>query len=45
MLKPYQKGDINDGEECFAQGAGDISPVEPDPWKTKLLHEHHPGLL
>lgn len=43
-FKHYQKGNIKNGEESFAQRAGDISPVEPEPWAAKLLHEHQLGL-
>lgn len=45
MFKHYQKGDIKDGEDSFAQGAGDIFPVKSDPWAAKLLNERQSGLL
>ena len=45
LFKHYQKGDIQDGEDSFAYGAGEISPVKSDPWTVKPLHEHQLGLL
>lgn len=45
MFTHYQEGDIKDGEDSFAQGAGDIPPVKADPRPVKLLHEQQPGLL
>lgn len=45
LSKHYQKCDIKNGEENFAQRTGDISPVESEPWAAKLIHEHQLRLL
>lgn len=42
--KLYQEGDIEDGEDGFADGAGEVSPVESDPRGAELLHEDQAGL-
>lgn len=43
-LKLYQKCDVKNGEDRFAQGTGRISPVKSKPRTVKLLHKHQPGL-
>lgn len=45
MFKHYQKGDIKDGEDGFAQGTGDIFPAKSDTWTAKRLQKHQPVLL
>lgn len=44
FFKPYQQGDVQDGEDSLTHGAGDISPVKFHLWVDELLHEHHPVL-
>lgn len=44
LEKPYQEGDIKNGEENFTQRAGQVLPVETESKTLDLLHEHGSGL-
>lgn len=42
--KVYQKCDVKNGEDRFANGTGEVSPREAESVGFELLHQHGPGL-
>lgn len=44
-FKHYQKCDVNNGEESFAQRTSDVPPVESERRAADLLYEHQLVLL